>query len=577
MTMLISLVVLYVLVVLLLILFSGRILITGTEAVTTDLLFFGSVAIIFPLVLLVAIGISIYRLVQDRRAGKPGSTFKSRLATFFVIVISLSTVPQGIVSVGFISSSLGVILSTDTADALRDGLRIALLYYDSQIQAHNSLHNEHFWQKRAGFVSSNPEQLWDELTERLPSASSLQVFGEGGETILTFGDESLFSSYQVATELRIGSATRTSNDQMSFLRSTDWVDVPDGRYLFVMTSRLPTGFDRSAERLTRSVGLFEDLEELRPTFVMTVSTFYFVLASPLFLLSILVSFFLSDQVMRPIESLEEATRRIAQGDFSVRVFTRAGDDLGLLLMSFNKMVLELERSRRRLARTEKVAAWREIAQRFAHEVKNPLTPIRLAAERLQRKYQQGSDDFPRVLERTTETIIHEVDALTSMLNEFRSFSRLPEPNFQTASLRDSLEKVARVFKDQPGVAIDYSAVSQEILLPLDTGQIRQVWMNLFTNAVEANDGVVTISIFTDLVIRGQGEYCRIRIEDNGPGIPEEIRDRIFDPYFTTKPTGTGLGLAIVERIVYDHHGQIWIESAEKSGTSMFIDLPLEQV
>ncbi len=576
MTMLTSLVVLYVLVVLLLVVLSNQIVISGTRTEPTDIVLFASIAILFPLALLAAIGMSLFRLVQDRRAGKPGSTFKFRLAGFFTIVVALSSVPQGIISVGFLNSSLGALFSAETGSALRDGLRIALSYYDSQVQAHDTLHRERFWQQRAALFTSNPQQLWNDLSVRLPSAAALQIFTESGESLFSSGDERLFSSFSAGTGLRPGAAARASNGTERFLRSAEYVEIKPGTVLVVLASRLPAGFDVSAERLTRAVGLFEELEQLRPTFLLTVTLIYFALASPIFLLSILASFFLSDQIMRPIESLEEATRRIAEGDFTVRIFSRASDDLGLLVMSFNQMVMELDRSRRQLARTEKVAAWQEIAQRLAHEVKNPLTPIRLAAERLRRKFEQSADDFPEVLMRTTATIITEVDALTAMLNEFRSFSRLPEPTFQTASIHDVIEEVARVFAEQNEVTIDLDGVAPNLVLPIDAGQIRQVWMNLFSNAIEASSEPVHIRVHADLVKRAGGEYCRIRVDDDGPGIPVELQERIFDPYFTTKTRGTGLGLAIVERIVYDHDGQIWLESAVGSGTSIFVDLPLER-
>ncbi len=576
MTMLASLAIVYLLAVLFVIVLSRQITIGAFGSQPGNLFLFVSVAVLFPAALLVAIGISVARLVRDRRSGRPGSTFKARLTAFFAVVVALSSLPQGVVSVSFLNASLGVLFDANTGVALRDGLRIALQYYDHHVQVHDGIHTAGFFQERSGLVRSDPDLLWRQLNERLPGVASLQVFDEGGVMASAHGEEALFSDYRSSLDSGLGASVRTSRGRERFLRSAEYVPGGGTRSLVVVASRLPAGFDDAAARLTTSVALFEELEKLRPTFLATVSFIYIALASPMFLLSILVGFFLSDQVIRPIESLEAATRRIAQGDFSVRIFSRTTDDLGLLVMSFNRMAQELERNRRLLARTEKVMAWQDIAQRLAHEVKNPLTPIRLATERLRRKYAADSDDFPEVLERTTSTVIKEVDALATLLNEFRSFSRVPDPDFQVASIYGVIAETAEVFHQQSNVEVDLSGLTKELTLPIDLGQMRQVFMNLFTNAVEASrGGALTISVSSTEVTRAGAEYCRIRVVDNGPGIPPELQERIFDPYFTTKSEGTGLGLAIVERIVFDHHGQIWLETEQQSGASFFIDMPLE--
>jgi nitrogen fixation/metabolism regulation signal transduction histidine kinase len=230
-----------------------------------------------------------------------------------------------------------------------------------------------------------------------------------------------------------------------------------------------------------------------------------------------------------------------------------------------------------MAQAEKVQAWQEIAQRLAHEVKNPLTPIKLAAQRLQRRYEAQADDFEAVLQRTVSTITREVDALTALLNEFRSFSRMPEPQFDVVQLPELLQEVADVYRDNPHVSISLAGVPEELSISADRGQLRQIFVNLVTNAVEAAGGPVSIVMSAHEVLRGRQSICRIRVEDDGPGIPEDLRESLFEPYVTSKNRGTGLGLAIVERIVFDHDGRISCESAPGSGTTFVVDLPVEQV
>jgi two-component system nitrogen regulation sensor histidine kinase NtrY len=309
--------------------------------------------------------------------------------------------------------------------------------------------------------------------------------------------------------------------------------------------------------------------------------FYFFFSLPILLLAILVSFLLTEEIIQPIVSLEEATRRVAEGDFSFRILSGSADELSLLVSSFNRMLGELSHSRQKLRQTEKIAAWQEIAQRMAHEIKNPLTPIKLAAERLLRKYLANPDtardrEFSGVLEASVSAIIHEVDNLNDLLVEFREFARLPSPNPERFSLRVLVEEVSAMYNNpSSGLAIDASHVPQGLEISADRGQMKQVFANLFKNGMAAMPGGGAVSVRAAVVQREGRDYCRVWVRDTGGGIPEEIGDRVFDPYFTTKKDGTGLGLTIVDRIVFDHNGSIRFESQSGAGTTFIIDLPLE--
>jgi nitrogen fixation/metabolism regulation signal transduction histidine kinase len=351
----------------------------------------------------------------------------------------------------------------------------------------------------------------------------------------------------------------------------------NGRNLVVLSEVLPGGFDRGATEITKSLETFQQLDRFQSVFLVGVILFYGFFSLPLLLLSILVSFFLSDEIIRPIVQLEEATRRVADGDFSYRILSRRGDDLSLLVRSFNQMVSELEKSRHKLLQTEKVAAWQEIAQQLAHEIKNPLTPIKLSAERILRKYHQlGPDEkeeFARILESSVRSIVSEVDGLSSLLSEFRDFSRMPEPQPQPVNVASIVQETVATYGTASGVNFHYEYLDPQISVKADPSQLRQVFGNLFKNALDAMNGKGDIFVRADLVKKGNSLYCRIQVQDTGPGIDPEYHDKVFNPYFTTKKHGTGLGLAIVERIVFDHRGQIWFETEPGLGTTFFVDLP----
>jgi len=243
------------------------------------------------------------------------------------------------------------------------------------------------------------------------------------------------------------------------------------------------------------------------------------------------------------------------------------------------MVSELSHSREKLRQSEKISAWQEIAQRLAHEIKNPLTPIKLSAQRILKKYTAGPQaetaEFQKVLEGSISAIVREVDNLNDLLVEFREFARLPMPRLQSIALRELVEEVAQMYTNlSANVTIDSSHISENSLIRGDPNQIKQVFANLLRNAIQAMPKGGEISVRSAVVNKENHQYCRIWIKDSGEGIQEEIRTRVFDPYFTSKREGTGLGLAIVERIIFDHDGNIWFETQEGVGTTFIIDLPL---
>lgn len=538
------------------------------------------IGILLPLGLLAVIVVSVLRLLRERRLGRPGSGLKIRLTAFFGLVVFLATVPQGIVSVSFLATGLNVVLRSETGTAVRQGLDAALdfadrqVYYLRQVALDGTL---------AGLISDappaegpageDPPPVWPELRARLPEVATVQVVDSSGQELLLRGDPQFAASTTPSGGGGDLAVTRVSLQGEDVIQLS--TPVADTGFA-VVTTRLPASLSGTPRLLTDAAALFNLFETIGPRLYGVLTLLYGFFTAPILLLSIMAGFFLSDRIMQPIESLEDATRRVAEGDYSVRILARPGDDLGILVGSFNRMVTELDRARRRMAQAEKVQAWQEIAQRLAHEVKNPLTPIKLAAQRVERRFQNGAPDFPETLTRTVATIVREVDALSELLNEFRSFSRMPEPQFAPVDLALLLRECAEVFRTSPGVRISSDEVPAAMQIMGDRGQLRQVFTNLFTNAVEAASGSVTVSVSAREIRQGSSRVCRLRVEDNGPGVPEELRSSLFEPYVTSKKHGTGLGLAIVERIVFDHEGRISCESAPGRGTSFVIDLPVEQ-
>ncbi|HTH13334.1 MAG TPA: ATP-binding protein, partial [Spirochaetia bacterium] len=215
--------------------------------------------------------------------------------------------------------------------------------------------------------------------------------------------------------------------------------------------------------------------------------------------------------------------------------------------------------------------------RLAHELRNPLTPIRLSAERILRRSQTDPAHLVEIVEPAVGAILTEVVRLDALLKEFAGFARLPAPQKTVVDLRPLVEDLVATYQAaHPGLLTSVEGLPPSVRVVADPAQLEQVFTNLFKNAVEAMGGNGRLTVLANLVKKGSASYCRVQIHDTGPGIPLELRDRIFQPYVTSKPEGTGLGLAIVERILFDHQGRVWFESQPGFGTTFFLDLPTEE-
>ena len=292
-------------------------------------------------------------------------------------------------------------------------------------------------------------------------------------------------------------------------------------------------------------------------------------------LAILLSSWASARITRRVEELARAAQDVASGHWDATVQVEGEDEVAQLAESFNQMTSELLAQKERLVQSERVAAWRELARRLAHELKNPLFPLQLTVENLIRARDQSPATFEEIFRESSQTLLAEISNLKGIIGRFSEFSKMPQPQLQRVQINEIVEAVARLFqaqfKAQGREAIHCRLELGQHLDPVaaDPELLHRALSNLVLNAMDAMPHGGTITLRT----LGRDGKAVIQVEDTGTGLTPEEAERIFTPYYTSKQHGTGLGLAIVQSVVSDHGGTISVQSQPGTGTTFVIELP----
>lgn len=293
------------------------------------------------------------------------------------------------------------------------------------------------------------------------------------------------------------------------------------------------------------------------------------------LLGVLMGWWTTERVSRPVAQLASAAKSVAGGDLNARVPVGGNDEIGSLGQAFNHMTQQLIEQRERALQAERVAAWRELARRLAHELKNPLFPLQITVENLQRSRTQTPEEFDEVFRESTDTLLKEIANLKSIIGRFSDFSRMPAPNLEPVDLNALVRETLQLFDaqwNQPGRApieavLELSA--GELQVEADPEQLGRALRNLVLNAMDAMPEGGMLTIRTQWL----NGTAHLEVSDTGKGMSEEEASRLFTPYYTTKQHGTGLGLAIVQSVISDHKGRIAVHSEPGKGATFTIDLP----
>jgi two-component system nitrogen regulation sensor histidine kinase NtrY len=288
----------------------------------------------------------------------------------------------------------------------------------------------------------------------------------------------------------------------------------------------------------------------------------------------LFAIIIARQITAPLSFMQHNLGQIAYGKKNEPIIWERDDEIGALVNEYNKMISALENSAQKLAQSERESAWREMAKQVAHEIKNPLTPLKLGLQLLEKSWRDKDPKFDQKFERFSKSFVEQIESLSSIASEFSSFAKMPDTHMVRLNIFDMLGQAVTIFVHMENIKIVYNPPEIPFYINADRDQLLRCFNNLLKNAIEAKPidklGIIDISYLIT------SKNILLSIRDNGNGIPETMREKIFEPNFTTKSSGTGLGLAFVKNSIENAGGKVWFETATGFGTTFYLSFPVTE-
>ena len=330
-------------------------------------------------------------------------------------------------------------------------------------------------------------------------------------------------------------------------------------------------FDTGKLLGTLSIPFFESKLELEKQIIDVLTTIINIFIS-IFILFLILSYFASRILIIPLKLITYKIKKTSLGKKNEPIEWSSKDEIGLMVGEYNKMLVKLEQSKEALSKSEKESAWREMAQQIAHEIKNPLTPMKLAIQHLQRALVDQREDLNSKIDKTLQTLLSQINNLNEIATSFSLFAKMPVPKSEILDLTALLQSIVSLYNNSVEALVISELDDKKYFINGDFQAMNGVFSNLIINAIQS----VPSNIKPIIIVKSRLEMDRIIIEikDNGSGIPDTIKEKIFIPNFSTKYAGSGIGLAVAKASVEHAGGKIWFETSDKFGTKFYIDLPL---
>lgn len=551
------------------------------------------VLILIDLVLLLALGAvlakRLVRFMIKRRKGGMGSRFQTRIVVVSSLVATIPAVILAFFSIVIFNLGIQSWFDNKVGTAIEGAVSVARLYLEEhkKIIAADILGMASDLNRDAHNIRRQPKLFNSKVAilagiRKLPEAIVFQRLNRNN-TILARSNIS-FALELVLENLSQESFDRAGNGELVILTNeTDDRVIALVRLDHYFDSYLLVGrfVDNNIVQHTELTSgaaneyrmLKDNISDLQVKFFIL----FIVVSLLLLLAAVWMAIMFAIDLLKPVGQLVSATEKVKAGDLSVRVPEGSeNDEIATLGRAFNRMTEQLVHQRQELISAQRRSAWSDVARRIAHEIKNPLTPIQLSAERLKRKYRAQVEN-KELFDRYIHTIIRNVGDLERMVEEFARFARIPAPIFDNHDLKEIVHEI--VFSREvacPDIVFIEHVPEDPLMVYCDRGQIAQVMTNLLKNceeSIEDADYEQGKSGKVHIHLRKDDSACHIAIKDNGKGFPEDIIHTLTEPYVTTKSKGTGLGLAIAKKIIEDHHGHM-IFSNDEEGACIYMTLPL---
>lgn len=506
------------------------------------------------------------------------SSIRTKIALALIVIATVPTIPIIVITSNILNSTINQFFTEKTISALEKSVDLAnqmvLEAEENLVQQLNQLRydlNNHYVSTEYLLHPSFSQRYRYANTSLIVTLVETKGVLQNNVTLLHAGNNNPDIVSNIVTFLQLAHITNIAHcSRLSIFNNIYSVAYTQyGPYCIVMYRLIPKDMFATADFLNTAYSEYKKQEFLKPYFQTGIGIALILLSLGIILLAIILSIMISQSITRPVLELVEASEKIAKGDFQINLSRKEQDEIAALYESFNQMAKQLDHGRKMMYQTQKLQAWSDIARKLIHEIKNPLTPIRLSAERLYRRYEENHPEFPIIVKDATSTIIEEVNILMNMLSEFSKFARLPEINLAEENINTILENCIDIYGND---AISFVTNLDTNLPPVmcDKALVRQAFLNIIQNSIEAKTTEITITSIYDK----EKQVIYILFKDNGVGIPEENLSKVFEPTFSTKESGMGLGLAIVEKIIIDHKWNITCDS-KGDGTQFTITIPLQ--
>ncbi|MCD4683197.1 MAG: HAMP domain-containing histidine kinase [Bacteroidales bacterium] len=504
-------------------------------------IFFGIMLLIVLLILRSPIDIKPFEL-----------NFKKRLQLSIISLIVISFLLIGIGTLYYIIS----LNDSKNHDILSEKSHSVLIELEHKLAAEETL-------------SPELEQYMSDLLYKfsLVFFSDINLYDLNG-TLLATSRAEIFNQGLISTKMNTEAYNHMSNLRKSLFIHEESI----GEYEY-LSAYLPFRNEQNNLIAYLNLPYFAKQDELTneiSTYLVAFVNIYVILIA----VAIFIALVISNYITKPIQLLKDKISRLKLGKRNEIIEWTKKDEIGSLVMEYNRMVDELADSAERLAKSERESAWREMAKQIAHEIKNPLTPMKLSVQYLQKAWDEKAPDWDNRLKRFTQTIVEQIDSLSTIASEFSDFAKMPRLKFEKTDITEVIRNSIGLFRNTTKIQFKFD-YSKKYYSLADKEQLLRVFNNLIKNSIQAisdpEKGLIEISIEED------NKYLILKFTDNGNGIPKDQREKVFYPNFTTKSSGLGLGLAMVKSIVQNTGGEITFESEEGVGTTFIIALPVYTV